>query len=162
MEHHLFEQRFVRLSPTLYRVAYSLLRNEQDAEDAVQDTLVAMWRDADRIVGLENVEAFVIKTLRNRCIDVLRKRKDEVEWDEADEPLVEQDVGQQMDHRSLLHRMLQVLSPKARKIVRLRHLGDCPMEEISQLTGERPDNVRKILSRARKQMYELYQQSTER
>ena len=45
MEAKTFEHKFVRLSPTLYRVAYSLLRNEQDAEDAVQDTLVALWRD---------------------------------------------------------------------------------------------------------------------
>lgn len=161
METKVFEQRFVSLSPTLYRVAYSLLHNEQDAEDAVQDTLVALWREADRVEVMRSPEGYAMKTLRNRCVDLLRERAQTTEWDEVQEPVEEPDVTAPMDAGDVMRCLLNNLSPKAQTIVRMRHVAECSMQEISHATGIREDNVRQILSRSRKQLCQIYKKIIE-
>lgn len=159
MNSKVFEQKFVSLTPTLYRFAYSLLCNEQDAEDAVQDVLITIWREADRIDEMESPRGYIMKTLRNHCIDMLRERSMKIDWEEVVDSAAEPDIGEQVDSGKILHHLMNKLQPKAQKIVMLRHIGNYSMEEISRIMGEREDNVRQILSRSRRKLYQIYQKT---
>ncbi len=59
----------------LYRLALRLLNNPSEAEDAVQHTMMKMWQKKDELNRIENLRAFVIKALKNDCLNRLEKEK---------------------------------------------------------------------------------------
>lgn len=79
-----FEQLVLRIRPRLLATAETFVRSGQlsqaDAEDAVQNTLVKLWRMSQNLGDCRNVEAMATVMMRNTCIDVLRSvRKNNVE-----------------------------------------------------------------------------------
>lgn len=79
-----FEQLVLRIRPRLLSTAETFVRSGQlsqaDAEDAVQNTLVKLWRMSQNLGDCRNVEAMATVMMRNTCIDVLRSvRKNNVD-----------------------------------------------------------------------------------
>lgn len=70
-----FQLRFLPMQPRLYRLALAMLCVEADAEDAVEDTYLKVWQQADRIDDMENAEGFFVLTLRNVCLNMIRSRR---------------------------------------------------------------------------------------
>jgi RNA polymerase sigma factor (sigma-70 family) len=56
---------------------------DRDAEDIVQDVMLNMFDRADLIIPIENLSAYIYRSLRNRVVDFFRKKKDEISLDEA-------------------------------------------------------------------------------
>ena len=110
---------------------------------------------------MELPEAFMQTVLRNVCLNMLRKRHTpENELDMADKlPEEGDDIGR-VEQQGTLRMLLDSLSPKARRMVTLRHLGDFSYEEMATLTGETEGNIRTILSRARRFLKERYRDLT--
>jgi RNA polymerase sigma factor, sigma-70 family len=156
-----FQHKYLPLAPQFYRRALALLGNAQDAEDAVQDTYLKLWNQSTRLERMELPEAFMQTVLRNVCLNMLRKRHTpENELDMADKlPEEGDDIGR-VEQQGTLRMLLDSLSPKARRMVTLRHLGDFSYEEMATLTGETEGNIRTILSRARRFLKERYRDLT--
>lgn len=153
-----FQDRYLPLLPQLYRVALSILANVQDAEDAVNDTYLQLDRQRDRLASMPNAEGYFIVTLRNVCISMLRRRQVMQDVDEVDLPDESPDDGERDPKPGLWQKLLGKLTPKAKKIVELRHVAECSMTDIATLTGETEVNVRAILSRSRRKLREEYEQ----
>jgi RNA polymerase sigma-70 factor (ECF subfamily) len=62
-------------SRTLFSVAYGILQNREEAEDAVQDALVKAWKSRWRVRDPEKFPAWLIMIARHRARDVFRKRR---------------------------------------------------------------------------------------
>lgn len=147
-----FETKFMPLSANLYALAKGLLGNDDDAQDAVQETYLKMWRMADRLPALEKPEAFFATTLRNECLMALRHRRPQSDVDDMpDEGAADADM-ERVERRGVVARLLRGLTAKARRVVVLRHLGEYSNREVAELTGETEEAVRQQLSRARRQM----------
>ena len=58
----------------LHRAAYRLLRNADDAEDAVQDVLTKLFPKVDTLEAIDALRPWLLRVLRRHCIDVLRRR----------------------------------------------------------------------------------------
>src|SRR5262245_48966280 len=69
-----FERELNRLRPTLLRFAVLQLRDEQAAEDAVQDTLLAALQGRERFAGRAQVKTWVVSILKNKIVDRIRQR----------------------------------------------------------------------------------------
>lgn len=61
--------------------------SEMDAEDVLQDLLLNLFDKADPTVHVENLTAYIYRSLSNRVIDWLRKNRRRAQWDEFDEGL---------------------------------------------------------------------------
>ena len=156
-----FQHKYLPLAPQFYRRALALLGNAQDAEDAVQDTYLKLWNQSGRLEKMEQPEAFMHTVLRNVCLNMLRNRHiTENELDIADKLPEEGDSIGRIEQQGTLRLLLNSLSPKARCIVTLRHLGDYSFKEMATLTGESESNIRMILSRARRFLREQYRALT--
>lgn len=151
-----FEEKYVVQAPHLYEVAYSLLQNQQDAEDVVQDTLVKLWRDADRIDHLQNSQGYLLRMLRNGCIDLLRERRNETELESFENTLPETEPPPETETEEKVRFILRNLPARARQIVTMRHVAECSIDEICEVTGDSPMNVRQILSRSRRKIIEQF------
>ena len=62
-------------SSRLYRMAFRLMGNREEAEDMVQEVYVKLWGMRDELGKYNSIEALAIRITRNLCLDQLRRRK---------------------------------------------------------------------------------------
>lgn len=155
MEAETFKQRFLSFHPKLYRIALALVESPEDAEDILQEAYTKLWSKRDSLEAVQQPEAFAVTIVRNLCLDFLRSPR----TNSRSEPLetvilhCEDSPERQVETRDQLRqvvRLIQELPPNQQQVIRLRGMGDCSMEEIAEITGFSPANVRTLLSRARK------------
>ena len=63
-----------RLAPSLRRIAYALVRNEHDAQDAVQQALLSVWARRERVEA-ERLKPYLTRAVINACRDIQRARQ---------------------------------------------------------------------------------------
>ncbi|MCP5268252.1 MAG: sigma-70 family RNA polymerase sigma factor [Zoogloeaceae bacterium] len=85
MSDAVFHAELDQLRPTLMRFAVLQLRDEQSAEDAVQDTLLAALEGKDKFSGRSQLRTWVISILKNKIVDRIRKRVREVPMEDLGE-----------------------------------------------------------------------------
>ena len=139
-----FRQEAQRMRTTLVRLAFGILRDFDEAEDVVQDVLLRLWQMRDQL--RMPIEPLARVLTRNRCIDIVRRKKPAAELSMA--------VFQEEDEalRERIERMMKVietLPDLQQTILRLRHMEGMEFKEIAELTGSTEAAVRKALSRAR-------------
>jgi RNA polymerase sigma-70 factor (ECF subfamily) len=161
MDAESFKRQFLPYHPRLYRIAYALTGNSQDAEDILQDTYCKLWNKREELGHINNTEAFCITLVKNLCFDLLRSpgknRQEEglenLPHSTGISPETEA-IGQ--DESRQIQRLIDKLPEKQRQVIRLRAIDDCSLEEIEEITGLSAVNVRVLLSRARKIVKEQY------
>lgn len=153
---------FTELRKGFFRLAMRLLSNQEDADDALQEAFFRLWKHADRIDTPEEAEALTIVTVKNLCIDTLRKRNhlQTVELDESrDNVLTESasDVMERKERFNAVQRIIeQRLTPLQKQILHMKEYEEKDYDEIAASLGMQPPAVRMQLSRARKEIRECY------
>ena len=116
-----------------YRLAYSYLKNREEALDAVQTAVCRAWEQQDRLREPEAVRTWFYRILIHVCTDMLRQRKrvtfvppDALDAGSYEDPLP--DDGS-------LNRRVEALPPEIATIVRLRFYEELSLKEISEVTG---------------------------
>lgn len=144
----------------MYAAAFAILRDPDDASDAVQDTISALWQKHEGMEIPENVPAFCNRTIRNHCIDRIRQNSNR--YFEIIETLYMIPSDNLTDSEAsftstsaLIMKCLTLLNERHRKVMILSIFSQLSNNEISTATGESPENVRVILSRGRKTIREL-------
>lgn len=157
-----FKQLFLPCHQQLYRVAFRLTGNREDAEDIVQETLMKIWNSRGRLGRLNNPAAFCMATLKNVFVDSVRRNHRQLDSGiSADEVTVasDTDIDRQIESRdavTALTGLIDRLPPNQRDVMRMRDIADISFEEIEASTGLSPGNIRTLLSRARKKIKEQY------
>ena len=62
-----FNSTYLSLAEACYRVAFYILESEADAEDALQELFLKLWKNRDSLDGIQNPKAYVMTLLRNLC-----------------------------------------------------------------------------------------------
>ena len=160
MDANEFKSRFLPCHQKLYRVAFRLMGNVQDAEDMVQETYLRLWKKREELPpDIGNMEAYCMTIIRNLCLDALKAPQ----MEEEHRPIEECDMPEannltreveMKDEASIVHRIIGELPEQQRQIVKMRDVDDCSYEEIGQATGLTTVNIRVLLSRARKKIRE--------
>ncbi len=163
MTAELFRKTYLPLSDQLYRVAFYLLEDEEEAKDAVQDLFIKLLNSGSRLDGVNNAKAYAITLMRNMCIDRIRaaSRLHQVECGEDDPEVsfisVESDVIATKEKLRRVLAIIEGLPAKQREVVRQRIFEDRSYEEISKNTGLSENNLRVLLSIARKTIKKEYE-----
>ena len=155
-----FKSILLPLYKQMYTIAFAILRDTDDASDAVQDTISTLWQKHKRIALPDNPSAFCRQTIRNHCID--RIRANSKRYFERIDTLymIPSNVSTDSElssesTRSYILRCLSRMSEKQRRVMTLSIFSQLSNDEISDATGESPENVRVILSRGRKTIREF-------
>ena len=122
---------------SLYRTAYRIVRDRDRADDAVQQTLVAIWRELPSLRDPDRFESWTYRLVVRFCLsDSRRARRTgvrEIPMDET-EP-ARSDGFADSDLRDQLARALDALSADHRAVVVLHHYVGLPLGEISEILG---------------------------
>lgn len=163
----MFKDKVLRYSADMWRMAVSILRDSDMAKDAVQDALSRLWENRARIADSDNAKPYCLSAVRNAAVDMLRRSSvlDVGTIDEAYPlPTSDRDPEQHLQgvqKVEMIHRLISALSPDQQTVIRLSSFGGCDVAEIREATGLSADNVRTLLSRARRKLRELYQKMAE-
>ncbi len=153
-----FLAKLLPMKQQIFRFAMSLLRRQDEAEDVTQDIFERLWQRRDELDGVGSVEGFVMRSVRNLCLDRLRneRRHDEkLQMLGRDERVARQPEG--FDLRHHMARVIAKLPEKQQLIIQLRDVEGREMDEIAAVVGDDEPTVRVTLSRARKKIREELQ-----
>ncbi len=145
-----FEALALRAHPRLQRVAVGILRDPDVAEDAVQQALLAIWRDLRRLRDPRRFDGWSYRLLLRRCYAEAKRRPrwlPETDLDERDEPVAGDALGRVVV-RDELERAFHRLPIEQRAVVVLHHLMDLPVEEVADILDIPVGTVKSRLSRA--------------
>ena len=121
------------------------LRDDFQAEDAVQETFLKVFRYFNNYHHRGKFRAFLYKVASNVCIDMSKKKR----WDSIPPDTAQEDAGmvQTEEHEDFL-RIINELPPELAEIVFLRYSQELKLREIAGLTGTPLRTVQSRLRRA--------------
>ena len=148
-----FERFAAGVRPRLMAAAVRILGSDDDAADAVQDTMLKMWFFRTRLDDYSDPAAPALVTVRRVCLDRLRSRR---EYSPLSEALARADESPDSATDPSLITAIETLPPVEQAVLRMKHIDGLETEEIASLTGSNPVAVRTALSRARKKVRDIY------
>ena len=157
-----FKRKFLPYHRKLYRAAFHLMGNTQDAEDMVQETYLKLWKRRDELpTDIANLEAYCVTLVKHVCHDTLRLAHLEEDGRPPEElPIagstnVVHEVELKDEARQVMT-LIDQLPDQQRQIMQMRDVEDLAYEEIEKATGLTSVNIRVLLSRARKKIREQF------
>ncbi|WP_020061008.1 RNA polymerase sigma factor [Bacillus sp. 123MFChir2] len=148
----------------IYYVAYSILNNVQQAEDAVQETFMTLYQNLEKLRGLntQELKRYILRIAKNKAIDNYRKNKrQEMFLEEYQRELPEvADENIEKWERSVMSEvqidtLLKDLNESNRQVFKYKVFYNLTYQEISNLMGITEVNVRKQFERARKRVQNM-------
>lgn len=147
----------------LYRVAFSVLRNQADAEDAVQEAFLRVLRHRDSLCEVRDHRVWLIRIVWNIVLDRKRRAKTRPETDDVSElarvlpstGLSAEDRAAAAQHHAHVLGCVDQLPTKERQVLLLSAFDELTSVEIASVLGITESSVRSRLFRARNLMAEL-------
>lgn len=143
----------------LFRLAYHLLNDRDDASDAVQETFIRLWKHARRYNPGQSLSTWLCTICARRCYDELRRRQRhrKILSDIPAENVQSDDLAAD-ELLTLLHRTIATLPPKQRMVYQLREIECLSTDEVVSATRMSADQVKANLFVARNTVREKLKQ----
>ncbi len=159
-----------RCNQRLFRTARSIVRNDAEAEDVVQEAYARAFAAFDGFRGEADILTWLTRITINEARGRLRRRRPTVELDVLDGPgrdaaqvlsfpsgalaLDPEREAARADSRRLLERAVDQLPEPFRLVFILRDIEECSVEETADFLGLKPQTVKTRLHRARRLLRE--------
>lgn len=135
-----------------YRVAYAILGNHHDAEDAAQEGILAAWNALSTLKADQAFGVWLARTVANRAKDLIRRQKRHREVLAENETVaspvvnpIEERLQQNERSRNLWHAISQLPEEK-RVILRLYYSGEFTTTQVAHILDKPPGTIRRQLS----------------
>ena len=151
-----FKIELLPLKNKLFRLAWHLTGQQEEAEDVVQEVYLKVWDMRHQLEKYKSVEGLLVTMTRNRCLDRLRRKKNrmlslkpEIFHRSSDDLQRQTEVS---DLVQKVKKMMMDLPEQQRTIMHLRDVEGYEFEEIAEIMGRDGNYIRVNLSRARKKI----------
>ena len=157
------KEEFEILTKNIRRKLLSVVRNfplpsEMEADDVVQEALVALWELAEQDYPMRDIEALAIKITKNICVSHYRKAHLETQSLVHDNYIGGMEATFLTDREDLMKirkTIYRSLTTTQREYLQLRNDEGMTLDEIAERTGKPKTSIKSTLSSARKQMLNL-------
>jgi len=152
-----FEKIIIQQKEKLYRFAFSILKQKEDAQDAVQEVVLKLWNKKKILNSSENLESYCMSSVKNYALDLLRKNKQQLKYKSSGLTTVTENSN--IENRDLIEKMrteLQQLPVQQRMAIELKDFQGYEYEEISEILEMNINAIRVNVSRGRKRLYEIF------
>ena len=141
----------------LYRLAKRILVSSDEAEDAVQEVYLKLWKGRQSIQKYRSPEAFAITMTKNYCLDRLKSKQASnlkiVHSNYQNHESLDEQI-EANDGVSLVFKIMETLPEQQKIILQLRDVEEFEFAEISKMLDINETAIRVALSRARKKVRE--------
>lgn len=134
------------LKNSMYALAIGILKNEADAEDAIQNALLSAYEHMDDLRLFDKVKPWILKILTRECYRISGCRRNYVDIDELTAAAA---PGADIETKNSVWKAVSELETKYREVIILFYYEDLSTREIAKILDISEENVRKRLSRAR-------------
>lgn len=139
---------FIYIKNDLYKIAKARFDNNEDAEDAVQETIITVIKSIKNLYKVERFKSWVITILINKCNTIYKKRKKySISIDEIENTLIENDDC--TENNIEFYSMLKCLEYKERLIMILYYSENYTIKEIGKILKMNENTVKTKISRAK-------------
>jgi RNA polymerase sigma-70 factor, ECF subfamily len=144
-------------APTLYRVAFSVLRNAADSEDAVQEVFLRVLRHRDSLHDVRDQRVWLVRIVWNIVLDRKRRAKTRPETDDVAElarvlpaaGMSAEERAAAAQHHAHVLSLVERLPAREREVLMLSAFEELTSVEIAAILGITESSVRSRLFRAR-------------
>jgi len=130
-----------------YRIAFSYVRSEADAQDIVQESAYKAIYHANKLKRQEFAKTWICRIVINEAMSFLRKRKNE-----QTEPMLTDAAAAVQEDMTDLRNALEKLSPEEKTVIILRFFEDMKLEEVAAVCKESVSTVKSRLYRTLKKL----------
>jgi len=157
-----FEKIVTEFQPHVFRLAFRLLCDEEEAKDTVQETFIKVWRNLYRFKDNFRFSTWIYKITQNICYDKLRTYKRKLVNTEK-KALFDinisssEDIEKQIINKELGEYILYFtknLTPKQKIVFTLRDIEGLDVEEVEKITGLSSEKIKSNLYLARNKIKE--------
>ena len=138
----------------LFRLAKWMLHNNEDAEDVVQETFVKLWKMKDKLAAYQSIEALSVEITKNMCLNKIKSQRLTVSEEKIEKiqtteavPDIRMDLVEKLNR---VRKAIAKLPPQQQIVMQLKGVEGMETREIASMMNETDNNVRVMLSRARK------------
>lgn len=145
-----FEALYIRCFPAAMRLAMSLLHDEDEARDVVQEVFARLWESDIRA---DNPMAFIVRAVRNACINRINKLdvREKIRLRLALEPLPD-DAGTWQRSEEVLSAIKKLLTPREQLVVEKIYTEEMSYKEAAESLGISVATVNKNIVAALKKL----------
>jgi len=156
-----FKSNVFPVQAKLYRFAKTMLQDDEEAEDAVQEALLKLWLNRQNLTSYKSIEALAMVVTKNLCLDKLKSSHHKkvvplntgIDSTDTATPYQKTELANTAE---ILRQLMGQLPEQQRLVIHLRDVEEYSYEEIEQVTGMYINNIRVTLSRARRSVREMY------
>ena len=144
-----FERLFKDSYPHMYRMAFSMVEDADDAKDAVNQVFTQMWKGKPK-VSEDSVRGYLLAATRNQCLHILRQRQLQRQMEE--ELLRATEASNNEEREELLRELQQVidsnLTEQDRRVLQLHYDEEMTYQETATVLGISTAAVNKHITRS--------------
>lgn len=137
---------------SMYKTARALLHNDEDAADAISDTILACWEKIRQLKYEKYFNTWMTRILINKCNDILRKKTNLFYTNEMPDIPFKDNSYENVEWKEALNS----LDEKYRLVIMLYYVESFKTSEISQILEIPESTVRSQLARGRKKLLSTY------
>lgn len=137
----------------LYRLAKRILVSKDEADDAVQEVFLKLWKGRENIANYKSPEAFAITMTKNYCLDRLKSKQASnlkiVHSNYQTSENIERNI-EANDGVEIVFKIMETLPEQQKIVLQLRDVEQFEFAEIAKMLDSNETAIRVALSRARK------------
>jgi len=144
-----FERLFKDSYPHMYRMAFSMVEDANDAKDAVNQVFTQLWKGKPD-VSEESIRGYLLAATRNQCLHLLRQRQLQQQMEAELRQTAEESSNEEREE--LLRELQQVinnnLTEQDRRVLRLHYEEEMTYQETATVLGISSSAVNKHITRS--------------
>ena len=150
-----FDKKVISLAPQVYPLAYRMLKSDDLAQDAVQQAMLKLWEKRKNIKANDNIKAFLFTTVRNLCLDEIKRKKPKtIDYSENIIQMVYDDEvhSENREMIQMVEKVIETLPDIQKEVIKMRDIDGLEFDEIAEILQLESAYIRVSLSRARKRV----------
>jgi RNA polymerase sigma-70 factor (ECF subfamily) len=160
-----------RYGPRIYRLAYGILRNPNDAEDIAQEVFAKVYFSINTFQLRSSLYSWVSRIAINECYTYLRKKRPiyESDWPDGTLSTITQNIADRepgadlaVIQRDFISKLLAEVTEEERVLLVWKEVEGLSVEEISEMTGLKDNTIKVKLFRARQRLARAAAKSRDR
>ena len=150
-----FESLINSMRVKLYKTAMSILKNDDDACDAIQETLMSAYKNFNSLNNKDYFGTWITRILINKCYDIIKQNKKISSINQMMEKDENASYYEVYKEESLVENVLSKIDPDLKVVTVLYYYDEFSVNEIAEMLNIPEGTVKSRLARSRDKLYDI-------